>query len=192
VFEITPKEQLLKNVRKGLVQPLPNKYPLLNFDKNIVKPLLLRNDESFIKTWVEQGFYFAVYNGPFDLLQQIQSIVQNYQVEMPVIDDKTLKELCIENKIPFNDVNLPSKTVCCGFSKLEVSTNTLYFSSELQPIRLFQNTDNLILYGKSNQIDSPENNKYFSELMVKNDLKICLPIKYFANFKKVFLLIEEV
>ena len=59
MFEITPKEQLLKNVRKGLVQPLSNKYPLLNFDKQLAKSNLIRTDESFIASWVGKGFFFA-------------------------------------------------------------------------------------------------------------------------------------
>jgi len=66
VFEITPKEQLLKNIRKGLVQPVANKYPLLNFENKSIVPSLLKVDEDFIANWVKQGFYFMVCSNPFD------------------------------------------------------------------------------------------------------------------------------
>ncbi len=191
MFEITPKEQLLKNVRKGLVQPLPNKYPLLNFDKQIVKGPLLRTDESFISSWVNKGYFFAVYNGNSDLLQQVRNLCESYSLGVPALEDKNLRALFTENDIPFVAPEHMHKTICSSFSKLEVTTGTLYFSSELHPIRVFNRCENLILYGKSSQIESPENNKYFSEMTIKNDVKVQLPIHYFERFKSVFLFIEE-
>lgn len=191
MFEITPKEQLLKNVRKGLVQPLPNKYPLLNFEKDLLKKPLLKTDESFIKVWVENGFFFSVYNGPFDLLQQIRNAIVHYKLGVPAMEEKMLKDLFQENEMAFLNPEKIDTTLICSFSKLEVSTNSLYFSSEFQPIKYFKQTSNLILYGKASQIDSPENNKYFSDLMIKSDLKVHLPIDYLKKFNSVFLFIEE-
>lgn len=191
MFEITPKEQLLKNVRKGLVQPLPNKYPLLNFEKHVVKNPMLRTDESFIKFWVEKGYLFAVYNSLFDLMQQLKNLCRDYKLGTPAIEDKQLRELFIEHDVPFVNPEQMQKTICSSFSKLEVTSNTLYFSSELHPIKHFSACENLILFGKSTQIETPENNKYFSELMIKNDIKVQLPISYFEKFKSVFLFIEE-
>ena len=191
MFEITPKELMLKNVRKGLVQPLANKYPLLNFDKQIVKNSFLKTDESFIKSWVDKGYLFTVYNGLFDLMQQIRSLCKDYNLGSPAIDDKNLKAAFIENDVPFVLPDQAHTTICCPFSKLEITTNTLYFSSEIHPVKYFNSCENLILFGKASQIESPENNKYFSELMVKNDVKVQLPIAYFEKLKSVFLFIQE-
>lgn len=191
MFEITPKEQLLKNVRKGLVQPLPNKYPLLNFDKMVLKEALLKHDEGFIKPWTEQGYYFAVYNGNYDLLLQLRSICKNYDLGVPAVDDPQLKVLLNENEMVYTGIELVQKTICCGFSKLEAASNTVYFSSELHPVKHFARAENLILYGHSSQVQSPDSNRFFSEMSIKNDLRIQLPLVYFERFKKVFLLLEE-
>lgn len=191
MFEITPKEQLLKNVRKGLVQPLPNKYPLLNFEKDLIRKPLLKSDESFIKVWIENGYYFSVVRGPFDLLQQIAGLISSYKLGIPAIDEKFLRDLFSENDMDFLSPEKMDRTLICSFSKLEVSTNSLYFSSEYQPVRFFDKTKNLILHGKANQIDNPDNNKYFSELMIKSDIKVHLSLDYLKQFESVFLLIEE-
>lgn len=191
MFEITPKEQLLKNIRKGLVQPLTNKYPLLNFDKQLVKSNLIRTDESFITSWVGKGFFFSIYNGVFDLMNQLNNLQEVYNLGTIAIDDKTLCGLFKENEIQFLTVEGIQKTLCSGFSKLETTSDSLYFSSELHPIKYFNKCENLILFGKSSQIELPDENKYFTEIMLKNDLKVQLPFKYFENFQSVFLFIEE-
>lgn len=191
MFEITPKEQLLKNVRKGLVQPLSNKYPLLNFDKQLVKTNLIRTDESFVASWVGKGFFFAVYNGVFDLMNQLNNLQEVYNLGTLAIEDKTLCSLFTENEIQFLPLEGIQKTLCSGFSKLETTSDTLYFGSELHPIKYFSKCENLILFGKSSQIELPDDNKYFTEIMLKNDLKVQLPIEYFHRFNSVFLFIEE-
>lgn len=191
MFEITPKEQLLKNVRKGLVQPLSNKYPLLNFDKQLVKTNLIRTDESFVASWVGKGFFFAVYNGIFDLMNQLNNLQEVYNLGTLAIEDKTLCNLFKENEIHFLPLEGIQKTLCSGFSKLETTSDTLYFGSELHPIKYFSKCENLILFGKSSQIELPDDNKYFTEIMLKNDLKVELPIEYFQRFNSVFLFIEE-
>lgn len=191
MFEITPKEQLLKNIRKGLVQPLPNKYPLLNLEKELLKQALLKTDESFIKNWVEDGFNFSVYKGHYDLLHQLRATCANYKLGIMSTDDKTLVNLFNDNDIQYLPLEKMEKTIACSFSKLEISTNTLYFSSEFQPIKAFHKAENILLFGKANQIESPDNNKYFSEITIKSDIKVQLPISYFKQFKQVFLFIEE-
>jgi hypothetical protein len=191
VFEITHKEQLLKNVRKSIVQPLPNVYPLIDLDSQVVKKPLFKSDESFIKTWVERGYLFAVYNGYHDLIKQIMEVCENYNLGLPAITDKFLLDILTENEIPYYTINQLERTLCSGFSKLEVTTNTLYFSTEIHPLKEFSNCENLILFGKANQIENPENNKYFCELLIKNDIKVQLPIDYFSKLKSVFLFIEE-
>lgn len=191
MFEITPKEQLLKNIRKGLVQPLPNKYPLLNFDKELLKKPLLKTDETFIKHWIESGFFFSVYKGHYDLLHQLKNICFNYRLGQMAIEEKQLIKLFSENDVNYLNIDKLDRTILCSFSKLEIGTDSLFFSSEIHPIKHFKSAENIILFGKANQIESPENNKYFSEMMIKSDLKIQLPIDYFKTFKHVFLLIEE-
>lgn len=191
MFEITPKEQLLKNVRKGLVQPLPNKYPLLNFDKMVVKPSVIQNDESFIKSWVENGFYFAVYGGSYDLLLQLRSLCNTYDLGVPAMDDPQLKVLMSENDMLYTGIELIQKTICCSIAKLESGSNTVYLSTEHQPVKHFSRAENLILYGKATQVQNPDNNRFFTETSIKSDLRIQLPIAWFKRFKKVFLLLEE-
>lgn len=191
MFEITPKEQLLKNIRKGLVQPLPNKYPLLNLEKELLKQAILKTDETFIKYWVESGFLFSVYKGSYDLIHQLKSTCSNYKLGHMALEEKSLINLFNDNDIVYLPLDKMEKTIVCSFSKLEISTNTLYFSSEIQPIKSFSKVENILLFGKTSQIETPENNKYFSDLSIKSDLKVQLPISYFSRFKNVFLFIEE-
>ncbi len=191
MFEITPKEQLLKNIRKGLVQPLPNKYPLLNLEKELLKQAILKTDETFIKHWVDNGFLFSVFKGQYDLIHQLKATCSNYKLGQMALDEKSLISLFNDNDVAFLPMDKLEKTIVCSFSKLEIGTNTLYFSSEIQPIKSFHKAENILLFGKSAQIESPENNKYFSELTIKSDLKVQLPIAYFSKFKQVFLFIEE-
>ncbi len=191
MFEITPKEQLLKNIRKGLVQPLPNKYPLLNFEKDLLKSPIIQVDETFIKTWVDNGFFFSVYKGYYDLLHQLKNTCFNYQLGQMAIDENLLLKLFTDNEVAYLKIDKLDKTILCSFAKLEVGTNCLNFSSEIQPIKYFKNAENILLFGKANQIETPESNKYFSDLMIKSDIKVQLPIEYFKSFKNVFLFIEE-
>lgn len=191
MFEITPKEQLLKNIRKGLVQPLSNRFPLLNFDKNLVRSGFVRTDESFVKAWVNEGFLFSVYNGYNDLILQIRDLCVNYNLGLPAVEDPALKNLMNETQVPHVPADQADATLVSGFSKLEIGTNTLYFSSEIHPIRAFHNTGNLILFGKSSQVEHPNHNKYFSEIALKSDFRVQLTIDYFKRFRSVFLFIEE-
>ncbi len=191
VFEITPKEQLLKNIRKGLVQPLANKYPLLNFEKDILSKTALLEDESFIKKWVEAGFYFSEYKGIYDLLHQFSGLQEAYGLGVPAIEEKNLVDLFTENEIPFLPIDKVNKTILSSFSRLENTSNGICLSSELHPIRHFHQADYLVLYGRSIQIESPSNNRYFSEHVQKNDLRVQLHIDYFKTFKSVFLFIDE-
>jgi hypothetical protein len=190
VFEITPKEQLLKNIRKGLVQPLPNKYPLLNFEKDILKKSLLLHDESFIKSWVDHGFYFSTYKGIYDLVHQISELQNTHALGVLAIEEKYLTDLFTEHSLPFLPAGKADKSVLCSLSKLENTSDGICFSSELHPLRQMKH-ENLILFGRSSQIESPWNNRFFSELTQKNDLRVQLHIDFFKQFKSVFLFIEE-
>jgi hypothetical protein len=191
VFEITPKEQLLKNIRKGLVQPLSNKYPLLNFEKDIIRKPLFLDDESFVRSWVEKGYNFTTYSGVYDLFNQLSGIQETSVLGVPAIDEKQLIDLFTENSIPFLTLEKPGKTILCSFAKLENTTDSVCFSSEIQPVKTFDDADYLILFGKASQIENPSNNRFFSEILLKNDLRIQLHIDYFKRFKSVFLFIEE-
>lgn len=191
MFEITPKEQLLKNIRKGLVQPLSNRYPLLNFDKNLLKSGMIRTDESFVKSWVDQGFLFSTYIGLNDLVLQIRDLCVTYNFGLPALEDQSLKNLMTETQVPYLTADQTDHTLVSGFSKLEVGTNTLFFSSEIHPVRAFYNASNLILFGKSSQVEHPDHNKYFSEIVIKPDIRIQLGIDYFKRFRTVILFIEE-
>lgn len=191
MFEITPKEQLLKNVRKGLVQPLPNQYPLLNFEKDVLKRQLLPNDESFVKKWVENGFFFQTYKGNYDLVHQLTGIISQYQLGQLSIQEKPLMELFSENDIPYLNIEKLDKSILCGFSKLENTTNGICFSSEVHPVKYFHKASNIIFYGRSSQVEDPENNNFFSEVFMKNELRIQVDISYFKRFKSVFLFLDE-
>lgn len=191
MFEITPKEQLLKNVRKGLVQPLPNQYPLLNFEKDILKGQLLPNDESFVKKWVECGFFFQAFKGNYDLVHQLHSITSQYQLGQIAIQEKQMAELLSENDIAHLGIEKLDKTILCGFSKLENTTNGICFSSEVHPVKYFHKASHIILYGRSSQVEDPENNHFYSEVFMKNELRIQVDISYFKSFRSVFLFLDE-
>lgn len=191
MFEITPKEQLLKSIRKGLVQPLPNKYPLLNFEKDIIKKPVLLQDESFVKSWVDHGFFFNSYRGMYDLMHQAVKLQETYELGPLAIEERNLVELFSDNSINFLPVSRMEKTLLCSFSRLEGTTNGLCFTSELHPVKYFSKAENLILFGRSSQVENPENNRFFSDIVLKSEFRIQLNIKYFHRFKNAFLLIDE-
>ena len=191
VFEITPKEQLLKNIRKGLVQPLPNKYPLLNSDKEILKKTLLLEDEDFIKNWVEKGYFFNTFKGYHDLFNQMSGLQETYGIGLPGLDEKVLVDLLNDNNIPFVSIDKLQKTILLSVSKIESTSNCICVSSEIQPVKFLKQAEYLILFGKASQIESPVNNRFLSDVFLKNELRIQLHIDYFENFGKVFLFIEE-
>jgi len=191
VFEITPKEQLLKNIRKGLVQPVANKYPLLNFENKSIVPSLLKVDEDFIANWVKQGFYFMVCSNPFDLVEQLRNLNKTYQLGTYVTEDKKLMQLFTDNALAFRSLNEGGRTLCCGFLRLESSSQTIYLSSESQTLDGLNLFDNIVLIGQSEQIVSPDNNSVFTETDQNNDLKVQMGIDYLKQFKSVFLIIED-
>lgn len=191
MFEITPKEQLLKNIRKGLVQPLANKYPLLNFEKQVQKLPLIPSDENFIDSWTKAGFGFLLYNGLSDLAVQINSLIEQFELGEPYLEDQNLKNVFNEGEIVFKISDHNCKTIISGFSKLEAVTDSIYFSTETHPVKSFVSAEYIILFGKSSQTENPEQNKYFNELVLKNDLRVQITLDYFKKYKKVFLFIEE-
>jgi hypothetical protein len=192
VFEITPKEQILKNVRKGLVQPLANPYPDLNLDNPLLEPSLLLNDEDFVKDWTQvDGFLFSSFNGEFDLLHQIRQLAIKFEVEKPTLVDAKMIELFCDNEIPYSSIEQPSNTLICSVNKLESNTQSLYFNSEIHPIASFEKFENIIFFIGSSQIEAPENNKIFSELGMKNLIKVQLKSEYFKTIKQVILLVDE-
>ncbi len=191
MFEITPKEQLLKNIRKGLVQPVANKYPLLNFDKKSIVPSHLMVDEDFIKNWIEQGFYFSVCSNIYDMVEQLRNLNKTYNLGSYVTEDKQLIQLFSDNDLAFRNIQEGGSTLCCGFLCLESNSQTIYLSSENQMLDAFNLFDNIVLIGHSKQIVSPDNNKVFTDNFQNNDLKIQMGIEYLKQFKSVFLMIEE-
>ncbi|MDP2175469.1 MAG: hypothetical protein Q8K70_06110 [Bacteroidota bacterium] len=192
MFEITPKEQILKNVRKGLVQPLANPYPDLNLDNPLLEPSLLLNDEDFVKNWTQvDGFLFNPFNGEYDLLHQIRQFVLKFEIDKPTIVDTSLIELFCDNDMSYTTIENPSNTLICSVNKLESITQSLYFNSEIHPIQLFNKFKNIVFYINSSQIETPENNKIFSELGMKNLIKVQLKSDYFKSINQVILLVDE-
>jgi len=163
----------------------------INFEKDILKKTVLLKDEDFVKSWVDKGFFFHTFKGMYDLLHQISDLNAKYQLGVPVIEEQNLIELFQEIKLPYLTIDKPGKTIFSSFSRLESTTNSILLSSELQPIKHFKMFENIILFGKSSLIESPATNRYFSEIILKNELRIQLNIDFFSSFKFVFLFIDE-
>lgn len=191
MFEITPKEQILKNIRKGLVQPLPNAYSKLNFEQHVVENNMLMNDESFVSEWTKNGFLFQTYNGNYDLLNKIVDYLEQNNLGLIAINEPFLIQLFEENSISFLSLDKINQCFLSSFSKLETHTFSVYFNSEIQSLIHFQKAKHLILFGGSTNIEHPEHNKYFSELSIKNTSKVQLDMSYFKNFESVLLMIDE-
>jgi hypothetical protein len=192
VFEITPKEQILKNVRKGLVHPLSNPYPDLNLENPLMEPSLLLKEEDFVKNWTQTDcFLFSIYHGEYDLLHQIRQLLLKFEVEKPTLVDTKIIELFNDNDIAYTTINQPSNTIVSSVNKLESSSQSLYFNSEIHPIALFEKFENIIFFIGSSQIETPENNKFFSELSMKNNIKVQLKSEYFKTIKQVVLMVDE-
>lgn len=190
MFEITPKEQTIKQVRKGLVQPLPNKYPLLNFESDVFKKSMQMVDEDFVSNWVGNGFFFNTCGNSYDFLSQVIQLKDEKQLGNLAIGEKKLIDLFNDNGISHISAEQLESTLVISAIKLESSSMSVCLSSEIQPIRSIGKVRNLIIFIKNTQIETPGNNTFFSESMVKNDVRIQLGIDYFKRFEAVYLLME--
>jgi hypothetical protein len=191
VFEITPKEQILKSIRKNLVQPLSNPYANINLDLHVTSPSMQFPDENFVIEWTKAGFYFQTYNGPYDLLNKISSSISSFQLGTPALSEKYLCNLFDEHELQYLKPETMHSTLISSVAKLESGSQTLFFNSEIQPIIHFNKTVNLILYCSAQHIENIEENKYFSDISIKNNVKVQLQIDFFKSFEKVILLVEE-
>lgn len=191
MFEITPKEQILKSIRKNLVQPLSNPYANINLDLHVTSPSMQFADENFVIEWTKAGFYFQTYNGPYDLLNKISSSISSFQLGTPALSEKYLCNLFDEHELQYLKPETMHSTLISSVAKLESGSQTLFFNSEIQPIIHFNKAVNLILYCSAQHIENIEENKYFSDISIKNNVKVQLQMNYFKSFEKVILLVEE-
>jgi hypothetical protein len=191
VFEITPKEQILKSIRKSLVQPLSNPYANLNLDLQITTPSMQFADENFVNQWTKAGYYFQTYNGPYDLLNQISASIHSFQLGTPAISEKFLSNLFDEHDLKYLKTDTMHSTLISSVAKLESGSQTLFFNSEIQPVVHFNKAVNLILFCSAQHIENIEENKYFSDISIKNNVKVQLQMDFFNSFEKVILLVEE-
>lgn len=191
MFEITPKEQILKNIRKGLVQPLPNNYANLNLDSPDLEKSIIDNDETFVKTWVDNQFLFHVYNGKFDLINQVQAYLKTIDQTTFAVFDTQLITVLDDIGLEYLAVEKMKDVLLSGFSKLETHSNAIYFNSETHPLTHFSKTKHLILFGGSSQIETIETNTAFTELSIKNNIKTSFDKAFFKQFESVLLLIDE-
>lgn len=191
MFEITPKEQILKNIRKGLVQPLPNNYANLNLDAPNLEKSMTDNDETFVKTWVDNQFLFHVYNGKFDLINQVQAYLKTIDQANFAVSDAQLITVLNDIGLEYLTIEKMKDVLLSGFSKLETHSNSIYFNSETHPLTHFSKIKHLILFGGSSQIETIESNTAFTELSIKNNVKISFDRAFFNQFESVLLLIDE-
>jgi hypothetical protein len=191
VFEITPKEQILKSIRKNLVQPLSNPYANINLDLQVTSPAMQFADENFVIEWTKAGFYFQTYNGPYDFLNKISGSISSFQLGTPALSEKHLCNLFDEHELQYLKPETMHSTLISSVAKLESGSQTLFFNSEIQPVIHFNKAVNLILYCSAQHIENIEENKYFSDISIKNNVKVQLQMDFFKSFEKVILLVEE-
>ncbi|MDI1235267.1 MAG: hypothetical protein PSX81_13380 [bacterium] len=190
MFDITPKEQTIKQIRKGLVQPLPNQYPLLNFESDIFKKALVLPDEDFVSEWVKNGFYFNSCGNSYDFLSQIMQLKTEKNLGNIALGEKKLIELFNDNGIEHIPAEKIENTLIVSCLKMESSSMTICFSSEVQPIKAIAAAKNLIIYAKNNVVGTPSTKSFISDLNVKNDFRIQLTVDYFKRMKSVYLFME--
>lgn len=190
MFDITPKEQTIKQIRKGLVQPLPNQYPLLNFESDIFKKSLVLPDEDFVSEWVNCGFYFNTCGNSYDFLSQIMQLKSEKNLGNIALGEKKLIDLFNDNGIEHIPAEKIENTLIVTCLKLESSSMSVSFSSELQPIKAIAMAKNIIIYAKNTVVGTPSTKSFISDLTVKNDFRIQLTIDYFKRLKSVYLFLE--
>ncbi len=190
MFDITPKEQTIKQIRKGLVQPLPNKYPLLNFESDIFKQSMNLPDEDFVSEWVKNGYYFNTCGNSYDFLSQIMRLKVEKNLGNIALGEKKLIDLFNDNGIEHISAEKVENTLIISCLKLESSSMSVCFSSEIQPIKAIGLSKNIILYAKNNQVGNPSSKTFINDLNIKNDFRIQLTVDYFKPFKSVYLFME--
>ncbi|MES2619174.1 MAG: hypothetical protein V4613_14955 [Bacteroidota bacterium] len=188
MFDITPKEQTIKQVRKGLVQPLANKYPLLNFESDVFKKPLLAVDEDFVSAWVKAGYSFNTCSNKYDFLSQLLAIKEEKGWGTIATGEKKLMELLDDNGIPHILPDNMKDVLLISCQKMESSSSGICLNSEIQPLKKLSQARHLVIFAKNNQVETPSNNTFFGELMVKNDFRVQLDIAYFKRFESVILL----
>lgn len=190
MFDITPKEQTIKQIRKGLVQPLPNQYPLLNFESDIFKKSLSLADEDFVSEWVKQGYFFNTCGNSYDFLSQIIHLKTEKNLGNIALGEKKLIDLFNDNGIEHIPAEKIENTLIISCLKLESSSMSICFSSELQPVKAIASAKHLIIYAKNSLVGTPSSKSFLSELAVKNDFRIQLTTEYFKRMKSVYLFLE--
>ncbi len=147
-------------------------------------------DEDFVASWVSNGFYFNTCGNSYDFLSQVIQLKDEKQLGNLAIGEKKLVDLFNDNGISHVSAEQMENTLIISAIKLESSSMSVCLSSEIQPIRSIGKARNLIIFVKNTQVETPGNNTFFSESMVKNDVRFQLGIDYFKRFDAVYLLME--
>lgn len=188
MFDITPKEQTIKQVRKGLVQPLANKYPLLNFESDVYKKPLVAIDEDFVAAWTGMGYGFNTCSNKFDFLSQFIALKDSRGWGATAVGDKKLSELFDDNGIEHVSPDHNSDVLVITCQKLESTSFHICLNSEIQPLKKMASATHLVLFAKNSQVENPSANTFMSELFVKNDFRIQLDLTWFKRYASVTML----
>jgi hypothetical protein len=192
--EIIPKERILKSVRKGLVVPSPNPFPVLDFDSPIYNEKLLNNEDSLISTFVNiPNTFFKHCSNKYDFLLSFNELSKQKAWKSIVCHSTNLTELFEDNgfQVHLNSptANSPLVTTC---NKLFNNPASLIFDMRHQYIKKILMAPVLVIVASESQIVNYQADKRFFELPVlENHSKCILSPRMLVNHETYLFLLND-
>jgi len=116
--EPTPKERMLKSIRRGLIEKKENPYPELD-PSPLYPPNLESLDLIFATEFTKVKGEFIYCEDEMDFIQQFQSLVQERSWKDIRVWDHPLKEILRKNKVDFNSTKENLQNAEVGFTLCE-------------------------------------------------------------------------
>lgn len=190
MLEITSKEQILKNIRKGLIQPVPNAYPLLDNESLELNLASQPNDEAFLKAYSGEDNFFCVSDNFFDFTATIIQLQNLKQWSSIHASEQSLITALEDNGLI---MNLPDKkntaflTTC---SSLSPESSTVFFSDLKHNLTEIENASVLLVYAKSNQIQDSGSHSILNSGLDKANLLVSFDLKRLNQSKVIYLFLD--
>jgi hypothetical protein len=184
---ITPKENILKQVRKNLVQPLPNPYPSVDLEKRVTRPTPLKADQWFAKNFAGNGRKLVVCSDKYEAVLKLNSLCLKQDWDKTGCFEKLIYEFLNDNGFETNLQPLSNQVIISGCLAVSAFHQAFYFSSETQNLNALAGNDKIILWVHAKQIEQDNESGIFAQQGIRHDLRVLLTFDQVSEGKEIYL-----
>jgi hypothetical protein len=184
---ITAKENILKQLRKNLVQPLTNPYLSVELEKKLTVNPPVSADEWFARNFGTKERNLIVCADKYDAILKLNSLCLKKDWEKRGCFEKLIYDFLNDNGFDTNLQPTGNQVIISGCHSVSAFHKAFFFSSETQNLNALSLNENLILWVSARQIEQDPQNSVFAQDGIRNDLRVMLTFDQISVGRKLFL-----